>query len=480
MKNKTMFFSHSLLNISRNVALFCSLLFYFGQMANAQPVTLDPTFGENGIATIPKMQIEFLDFDKSGNIIAVGTSMGTIHEWPLTIVKTNADGIIDLSFGTDGVVKVLEYRIGFPLGLKITNENKILIYGNFYDDPQNQKKILMQFNEDGSVDESFGEHGKIILHLAMGYVANLENDDFMLIGSPTRAISKYNYRGEMDENFGEHGTVTLTDSTTYAIYVHCIKILRDGSIIVAGIDILNRDDTELICIKLDPTGNLITGFANNGVWKMNVMVDPFPDFVEVLRDVVEESNGDLVFVGKAWGGFICSLNSDGILNQDFGTDGFFYYGAPSAYAQQILQNGNKYIIGGDHENIVSVNQDGTLDNFFNNTGSFVCDGGYRFWDWKLQGTNKLILGGNSIARLSIPHNSITSYQKPDDTFIVFPNPAKDYLYFNAERSFEVIDVLGKTVLKSERAMQSINVSHLKAGIYFIKFENRQVRKFVKE
>jgi hypothetical protein len=64
--------------------------------------------------------------------------------------------------------------------------------------------------------------------------------------------------------------------------------------------------------------------------------------------------------------------------------------------------------------------------------------------------------------------------------IIYPNPTKDELYFNAERSFEIMDILGKIVLKSEKAMLSINVSHLKTGVYFIKFEDKQVRKFVKE
>ena len=62
----------------------------------------------------------------------------------------------------------------------------------------------------------------------------------------------------------------------------------------------------------------------------------------------------------------------------------------------------------------------------------------------------------------------------------FPNPAKDYLYFNSEQRFEIMDIQGRILLRSETAAQAVNVSHLKTGIYFIKFEDGGVRKFVKE
>ena len=42
-----------------------------------------------------------------------------------------------------------------------------------------------------------------------------------------------------------------------------------------------------------------------------------------------------------------------------------------------------------------------------------------------------------------------------------------------------MDIQGRVLLRSENATQSVNVSYLKAGIYFIKFEDGGVRKFVK-
>jgi uncharacterized delta-60 repeat protein len=463
-------------------------------MANAQSISLDPTFGQNGMTVIPNTsEVNLIDFDKQGNIIAVGQSYGgSVGLWHLTIVKTNADGIIDLNFGIDGVVKILEYRQGIPYGLKITNENKILVFGQFYETTQSRKAMLMQFNENGSVDESFGEYGKVIFHTIPAMPAvNLENDDFMLIetyvASPgVYAIAKYNYRGEIDESFGENGIVTLTDNATYRIVPFCIKILRDQSIIVAGGDILN-EDSEIAFCKLNINGDLITDFANNGIWKMNVANDPPGLYMEKINGIIEESNGNFLLVGNLTTSFMCNVYSDGTTNSSFGNNGIYHLGYFDHWdPRTILQAGNSYLTGIRYK-IISVKNDGTSDINFNNTGSFTCEG-YSFQDLKWQEANKLILVGSSaddfstgnfsIVRLNIPHNSILSYQKSDDMFTVFPNPVKDYLYFDTERSFEIIDILGKIVLKSEKVMQ-VNVNHLKAGVYFIRFEDRQARRYLK-
>ncbi|MCL2706491.1 MAG: T9SS type A sorting domain-containing protein, partial [Spirochaetaceae bacterium] len=66
------------------------------------------------------------------------------------------------------------------------------------------------------------------------------------------------------------------------------------------------------------------------------------------------------------------------------------------------------------------------------------------------------------------------------TQVVFPNPATDQLYFKKESKFEIMDIQGRVLLKNEKFVQSVNVNHLKAGIYFIKFEDNRVEKFVKK
>ncbi|MCL2436079.1 MAG: T9SS type A sorting domain-containing protein [Lentimicrobiaceae bacterium] len=470
----------------RALAFSCIVLFCCMQTVSAQPVTLDPTFGENGTVIIPTTgisQFEFLDFDKQDNIIAVGRDGSC-----LLIAKTNTDGVMDQNFGIDGLVTLCDYAYTPVFGLKITHENKIFIMGSFRNN--GYKIIFIQLNEDGSLDETFGDYGKIIASSISphGYYPNLENDDFLLVEAGY-AISKYNYRGEIDESFGENGKANLTDNETFKIVPVRIKILNDQSIIVAGYDELDPDERELAFCKISSTGDLVTDFANNGIWKMNIFNDMWHSF-ELFIDIAEESNGNLVLLGGFNQGnntYVCSFYSDGTINNRFGKNGFYYI-PPSflgSETQKFLQHGSKYTIG-LYNRIVSVKNDGTLDIDFNNTGLFICE--YYFRDMKYQRADKLILVGDSypnyqalrMTRLNVPSGVSVKENDAFDSFVIFPNPAKDYLYFNTERKFEIIDILGKTVLISEKAVQSVNISHLKAGIYFIKFEGKQARKFVKE
>ena len=77
----------------------------------------------------------------------------------------------------------------------------------------------------------------------------------------------------------------------------------------------------------------------------------------------------------------------------------------------------------------------------------------------------------------------------ESSFILFPNPANDRLYIEAETEImevSVYDVYGRhqvTETPSHRDMTSVNVSELNAGIYFIKINTNQgkvIKRFIKK
>jgi uncharacterized delta-60 repeat protein len=374
----------------------------------SQTVLVDENFGENGIVTIPNLGVEFLTFDKQGNIFALGyASFG----FP-TILKTNSDGVIDQHFGTGGTVMLQEYwsNLGRRYGIKITNENKILIIFSviihtFAGPDPPPKGVILRFNENGSIDESFGDNGEIILDNPSILAVNTENNDFLLIAYlesyydetgyiQKSYVSKYNYNGEIDMNFGANGKAYLTGSQMRKFIPNSIKILKDQSIVLAGSD-ESSIPIKLAFCKLNPNGSFVTDFANNGIFSANIDNSPY---AKNLLNVIETSNGNLLFDGnivQSGGGrssFLYGFNPNGTINVNFGTNGIFYYNDNSSNSQPTaLQIGDKLLIGRDKK-IVSIKNNGSLDTYFNNNGTFIFEN-FNINNMKLQSSNEIIVGG---------------------------------------------------------------------------------------
>jgi len=468
----------------------------------SQTVSLDKTFGQNGRTIIPNTsEISLFDFDNNGNIIAVGYTLTSGGGFELTIIKTNDNGIIDESFGNGGVVKVTEYHSSFPRGLKITSDNKIIVIGSFTKIQfQGYETIIMRFNDNGSIDKDFGNSGIINMNFNTGDLVSLncENDNYMFLGKREGeilenngnlyyilsgySISKYNYSGELDENFGEKGKVYLPNY----ILPYCIKILNNGSIVIAGTyDIF--PNTELGFCKLTPAGELDTDFADGGIWHMNIMQD-FDLAYESFLNILEDSKGDFILSGMGHTNyqkaFLNKFSSNGVLDTSFGENGFYCFDLYGSN-KPIFQIGDKYITTGLYNNsyIISyVNNDGS-------SGDYVYSGTIQYLqDMKLQGANKIVLGGGSknndtnfaLERVIVSSGISTKLNSSaSNDPIFFPNPAKEILYFANETAFEILDIQGRVLLKSTNPVKSVNIGNLGAGIYFIRFGDK-IKKFVKE
>jgi len=248
----------------------------------SQSMSIDYSFGNEGLTTIPNTTEHFfINFDHNGNIITAGYSLGQEGEAGLeyiSIAKTNPNGIIDESFGTNGLMRLTQYPNARVIEFKITNDNKILLFVAF-----GTETIITQINQNGTIDADFGNNGKIIVNInpsnILSGTLNAEHNDYILVGKKTTpqegeeiqfTIVKYNNFGEIIASFGE---VSL-NYETFKIVPQAIKILKDQSIIVAGYAIFNNDyHKELAFCKLTANGQLVSNFANNGIWTKDVFED---------------------------------------------------------------------------------------------------------------------------------------------------------------------------------------------------------------
>jgi len=468
--------------------------------ASSQSFSLDNTFGNQGVITsVDASDVYFIDFDDNGNIIAIASKIGSqpsdYHY--LSIIKTDANGVVMETFGNEGVMILTDYANARIYSSQITNENKILVFGYFsetyFGDSQ---AMFMQFAENGNLDESFGNNGKIIINTALNddvyaNCASFGSSDFLLVGKRNHLdfsevkcyISKYNYDGNLDESFGQEGNAYLTDNATYRIVPLSIYVLDDQSVLVAEFNEFKGDGNyELALCKLDQNGNLVTDFANNGVWLMDIVQDFNLDY-EYFNKIIE-NNGDIIVSGKGKEGklFLSKFSTTGVIDTNFGENGF-YYSEIQGYTEfnPVLINWESYIIG-NHDRIISVNENGISDNNLFTFEDII------YHDMKMQGKNKIIVGGFYNDNFVITRLNANSKSGEDpasleknqlNTLSIYPNPAKDNLYFNEETQAEIIDIQGRVLYKTTEAVKSVNISNLKSGIYFIKTDNK-IQKFVKE
>lgn len=113
------------------------------------------------------------------------------------------------------------------------------------------------------------------------------------------------------------------------------------------------------------------------------------------------------------------------------------------------------------------------------------------------GSNLMILTASSATVQSIAvadikkivfEQSTTMIETPDaiSQFMIYPNPADDILSFTHANTTEVFavsifDVQGREMLSGRYSSgEKINISHIKSGTYFVRFNNLETIKLIKK
>lgn len=341
---------------------------------------LDTSFGTNGIVTttfsLPSLGAAVAQ-QSDRKLVAAGASLSTTSSLTPAgsqVARYNADGSLDTSFGTGGKVAITQ-PMGFTVtDMAIQSDGKIVLAGSTVVGPFTTGTFtftLLRLNSDGSVDSGFGSGGQAITSfdgstLAAALSLAIQSDGKIVAAgvsgsaaAPVLSIVRYNADGSADTSFGTGGSVTLSVANSAAFSV---VIQSDNKIVVGGSAGLNITSTEL-------TG-VITGH----------------------------------FV-------VARLNSDGSLDNSFGTSGMVSttIGTGSGIGKLALQSDGKILAGGTAQMttedfaVVRYNSDGSLDTSFG-TGGMVTTN----FDSKndiataiaLQSDGKIILSGVSIPPLS--------------------------------------------------------------------------------
>ena len=313
--------------------------------------TLDATFDGDGIvttaisgATLGNSSM-FWDvvIQPDGKIVAAGsTSTGVDQDF--AVVRYNANGSLDTTFGTGGIVKTDFGTSGDSAsGIALAPDGKIVVSGS----NANDVMVIARYNTNGALDPTFDGDGKLTLVGGrLREIALQADGKIVVVGSPEGSgatlVLRFDTNGTSDTTFDGDGRAEFNVIRNG----NAIALLGDGKIFIGGnaSDAGGRSDFGVA--RLNANGSLDTTFDGDGIAQVNFGYPAFGESytTDSVNDIALQPNGKIIAVG-----YVQS-------NQFTGS-------APT------------------HTGIVRFNQNGSLDTTFGNGGKkTTADDGFQLLD----------------------------------------------------------------------------------------------------
>jgi len=369
--------------------------------------SLDTTFGTSGMKTTTigsgNSEALALGIQPGGKIVVAGRSYNsTGSKNDFTVVRYNADGTLDLTFGSGGIVTTSVGAVNdeaFALVIH-PDDDSIIVAGSSYNDSSKKYDFaLVKYTKDGILDTTFGSGG--IVTTSVGNVRDYaqalriqpSDKKIVVAGVSFNSISRkydfalvrYNADGSLDTSgisgigFGITGMVTTSIIGSINDFAADLVIQpSDNRIIVTG-QSNNDGDLEFALVRYNTDGTLDTSFGSGGV--VTTPVGSGFDYAHAL--VIQPFDNKIVVTGSSASGIkynfaLVRYNTNGTLDTGFGAEGVVTTpvgsGFDSAYAIGI-DNDGKILAAGYSNNgsnfdfaLVRYNTDGTLDTGFGAEG----------------------------------------------------------------------------------------------------------------
>ena len=268
-----------------------------------------------------------------GKIVVVGYA-GVANEY-LAVARYNADGTLDNTFATNGIDSLLiidnpgDGDRSVPNDVKIQSDGKIVIAGSVKNSSGDMKFAVVRYNADGTLDTSFGIGGKQVIAYGTGdsglECLEIQTDGKIVIAGhfdngtdKDFYVARINQFG-MDNSFGTNGVATY-DFGPGNDEAWAMTLQTDGSILLAG-NVSNGNDADFGLLKYTTAGVLDNTFGTAGVLttELGGNVDDYP------LQVIMQPDGKILVTGVKFGTtqdlVIARYNANGTLDNTFGANG---------------------------------------------------------------------------------------------------------------------------------------------------------------
>ena len=378
--------------------------------------SLDTTFSTDGKATADMNLNDYAEsvvVQSDGKVVAAGWT----NVKDFAVVRYNANGTLDTTFGTDGklttVVSNEEARLD-SMAMQPNGQIVIVGYGGF---DGSDDVAMVRYNINGSLDTTFDVDGIVTTNIGtrsstdealniavqpdgktvvVGYNRTGNRDDF--------AVTRYNTNGALDTTFDGDGKVTTNVVANRSAWASSAAIQADGKIIVVG----TTDQggfNDFAVVRYNTNGTLDTTFGTNGKVTTDIGTNH-----DDATSIAIQADGKVIVAGNSlinnyWDFTVVRYNANGTLDSNFGTGGKVSTstGDDDRAESVAIQADGKIVLAGyswitNHNDVVVVryNANGTLDNTFGTGGKVsTVTASSESFSMALQSDGKIIVAGVS-------------------------------------------------------------------------------------
>lgn len=489
--------------------LVSSLLLLAACSALAQPGTLDPTFGVGGkaIATVPGNYSsgECIAEQADGKIIVGGATPGFA-----LLARFNADGMLDNSFGNNGLVLTdVDQSNDFIGAVVMQPDGKIVAGGVRFNSVADGQAIVMRHLPNGSLDNSFGTNGirtlpisgaldSFVKAIAMQPDGRIAVFGEYWTGSVWESYAtRLNSDGSTDNSFG---VVQLDVSATGSDYSTDIALQPDGKLLLCG-SVESPAGGGMYIVRLNADGTFDNSFGTGG----KKVLDIGGGGTDEAYSVRVQPDGRILVCGVVDGplGYrigVARLLADGTLDASFATAGAAQFNLAVdnwATPSLALQPDGKIIMATANNTapaprvkVVRMLADGTLDAGFGTNGIGTSNATSGNNEEAAVRTLFLSDGGIAVAGFADTPNNIQAAvwkfrsgvnvgveeMGASPVIAILPNPVSERFTLSLSEPIglaapvSVRDASGRSIAVSfTRASHTLtaDASHLPSGIYFV-------------
>jgi len=419
------------------IAGFLNLLLTIGAHAGAG--MLDTTFAGTGAK---RMRFGFGDdvahavtVQPDGKVLVAGSSTDNFingyGQSRISVVRYGTNGLLDLSFGTDG--KVITPALtetnasSVAYAIQVQRDGKIVVAGSVFEGT-NDWALLVRYNADGSLDNSFGQGGFVrnfFSQGAQGRALLIQPDGKIVLGGFAHhdfgsdyALARYDTNGVIDATFGSTGSIV----DGVGISVNGLAIQADGKIIAVGW----AGNYDWGVFRYTTGGLLDTTFGPDHTGRVLTHLGDFSTFSQAMCVAIEQGDGITTLDRIVVGGYtefvdpqqfeVVRYKLDGTLDTTFGGTGLIILSVGSSFfnranaivvqgtgvePRKIILAGTVYDAGFNSQFcVVRLNDNGTYDNSFDGDGkiytSFTSHSDYAYGAALVPGGKLLVVGSTEI------------------------------------------------------------------------------------